>query len=206
MPSGSPRKAPTSSSPTSARRSRPTASPPRRRTISPRPCALVEKTGQRVIAREVDVRDIAGLTALADDAVSELGGIDVVVANAGILSWGNAWELLGGGLERAHRHQPDRRLPHDQGDRAAHDPGEEGRLDHPDELVGRPEGPAVHPRLHRRQARRRRHHPGPGERARRVRHPRQQHPSRGRAHRDDERRRALPDDPGARPPRSGRSS
>ena len=55
--------------------------------------ALVEKTGQRVIAREVDVRDIAGLTALADEAVSELGGIDVVVANAGILSWGNAWEL-----------------------------------------------------------------------------------------------------------------
>jgi SDR family mycofactocin-dependent oxidoreductase len=58
--------------------------------------ALVEKTGQRVIAREVDVRDIAGLTALADDAVSELGGIDVVVANAGILSWGNAWELSEG--------------------------------------------------------------------------------------------------------------
>src|SRR5882757_4974812 len=54
---------------------------------------LVEKTGQRVIARQVDVRDIAALQSLADEAVSELGGIDVVVANAGILSWGNAWEL-----------------------------------------------------------------------------------------------------------------
>ncbi len=54
---------------------------------------LVEKTGQRVISRQVDVRDLAALESLADQAVSEFGGINVVVANAGILSWGNAWEL-----------------------------------------------------------------------------------------------------------------
>ncbi len=54
---------------------------------------LVEKTGQRVISREADVRDLGALESLAEQAVSELGGIDVVVANAGILSWGNAWEL-----------------------------------------------------------------------------------------------------------------
>lgn len=54
---------------------------------------LVEKTGRRAIARHVDVRDLAGLESLADEAVTELGHIDIVVANAGILSWGNAWEL-----------------------------------------------------------------------------------------------------------------
>ncbi len=54
---------------------------------------LVEKTGRRVISRQADVRDLGALESLADQAVSELGGIDIVVANAGILSWGNAWEL-----------------------------------------------------------------------------------------------------------------
>lgn len=54
---------------------------------------LVEKTGQRVISRQADVRDLGALESLADQAVSELGGINIVVANAGILSWGNAWEL-----------------------------------------------------------------------------------------------------------------
>ncbi len=54
---------------------------------------LVEKTGQRVLARQVDVRDLDGLEGLGSDAVAEFGHIDIVVANAGILSWGNAWEL-----------------------------------------------------------------------------------------------------------------
>jgi SDR family mycofactocin-dependent oxidoreductase len=54
---------------------------------------LVEKTGQRVIARQVDVRDLAGLEAFAAQTVAELGRIDVVVANAGILAWANAWEI-----------------------------------------------------------------------------------------------------------------
>ena len=55
--------------------------------------ALVEKTGQRVIARQADVRDLDALTSLADEAIAELGRIDIVVANAGILSWANAWEM-----------------------------------------------------------------------------------------------------------------
>src|SRR5437868_5010211 len=38
---------------------------------------LVEKTGQRVIARQADVRDLAVLESLADQAVSELGGINI---------------------------------------------------------------------------------------------------------------------------------
>src|SRR4051812_18638894 len=44
--------------------------------------------GIKVLARQVDVRDFAGLKQLADDAVQQLGGIDVVVANAGIINFG----------------------------------------------------------------------------------------------------------------------
>jgi NAD(P)-dependent dehydrogenase (short-subunit alcohol dehydrogenase family) len=54
---------------------------------------LVEKTGQRVLSRQVDVRDLGALESLAADTMSELGRLDVVVANAGILAWGHAWEL-----------------------------------------------------------------------------------------------------------------
>ena len=54
---------------------------------------LVEKTGQRAIHAHVDVRDLDALQALADQAVAELGHIDIVVANAGILVWANAWEM-----------------------------------------------------------------------------------------------------------------
>ncbi len=54
---------------------------------------LAEKAGARVIAKQADVRDLTALESLAAEAVNELGHIDIVVANAGILSWGNAWEL-----------------------------------------------------------------------------------------------------------------
>lgn len=54
---------------------------------------LVEKTGQRVISRQADVRDLEALESLANDGVGALGHLDIVVANAAILSWGNAWEL-----------------------------------------------------------------------------------------------------------------
>jgi SDR family mycofactocin-dependent oxidoreductase len=44
----------------------------------------VEKTGRRVISGIVDIRDLAALRAIVDDAVGKLGRLDVVVANAGI--------------------------------------------------------------------------------------------------------------------------
>jgi SDR family mycofactocin-dependent oxidoreductase len=45
---------------------------------------LVEKTGRRVISGIVDIRDLDQLRGIVDDAVSRLGRLDVVVANAGI--------------------------------------------------------------------------------------------------------------------------
>jgi SDR family mycofactocin-dependent oxidoreductase len=47
---------------------------------------LVEKLGRRVVAHVADVRERAGLAALVRDAVGELGRLDVVVANAGVVS------------------------------------------------------------------------------------------------------------------------
>jgi SDR family mycofactocin-dependent oxidoreductase len=44
----------------------------------------VEKTGRRVISGIVDIRDLAALRAIVDDAVGQLGRLDVIVANAGI--------------------------------------------------------------------------------------------------------------------------
>jgi SDR family mycofactocin-dependent oxidoreductase len=48
----------------------------------------VEKTGRRVVAAEVDVRDRAALDAALTEAVDQLGGLDVVIANAGICPLG----------------------------------------------------------------------------------------------------------------------
>src|SRR5271169_22053 len=44
----------------------------------------IEKTGQRVISGIVDIRDLNKLRGVVDDAVQQLGRLDVVVANAGI--------------------------------------------------------------------------------------------------------------------------
>lgn len=55
---------------------------------------LVEKTGQRILARETDVRDLPGLRAVIAEGVESFGGwLDVVVANAGIATYALSWEL-----------------------------------------------------------------------------------------------------------------
>jgi SDR family mycofactocin-dependent oxidoreductase len=54
----------------------------------------VEKRGRRCVIRLADVTDLDGLTAAVDTAVSELGRLDVVVANAGIYDAGTpTWKL-----------------------------------------------------------------------------------------------------------------
>jgi SDR family mycofactocin-dependent oxidoreductase len=47
---------------------------------------LVEEQGRRALPYVVDTRDLPALQAAVDEAVEELGGLDVVVANAGICS------------------------------------------------------------------------------------------------------------------------
>lgn len=47
---------------------------------------LVSANGPRVITGAVDIRDADALTAAVDNAVGELGRLDIVVANAGICS------------------------------------------------------------------------------------------------------------------------
>ncbi|ODU04508.1 MAG: 3-ketoacyl-ACP reductase [Pseudonocardia sp. SCN 72-86] len=45
----------------------------------------VEKLDRRVVARQVDVRDIEAMSAAVSDGVAELGSLDIVCANAGIV-------------------------------------------------------------------------------------------------------------------------
>ncbi|MPQ99554.1 SDR family NAD(P)-dependent oxidoreductase [Modestobacter sp. I12A-02628] len=54
---------------------------------------LVLAQGRRIVARQADVRDFDAVQAAVSEGVAELGRLDVVVANAGICSAGNSWEI-----------------------------------------------------------------------------------------------------------------
>jgi (+)-trans-carveol dehydrogenase len=55
---------------------------------------LVEKEGRRVVARQADVRSLAAMLAAVGEGVAELGRLDIVCANAGIIPpMGLTWEL-----------------------------------------------------------------------------------------------------------------
>ena len=53
----------------------------------------VEALDRRIVASEVDVRDLAALKKAADDGVAALGRLDIVIANAGINSMAPALEM-----------------------------------------------------------------------------------------------------------------
>jgi (+)-trans-carveol dehydrogenase len=53
----------------------------------------VKELGQNVMTREVDVRDGEALVSAVNDGVAQLGRLDIVIANAGILSVGASFEL-----------------------------------------------------------------------------------------------------------------
>lgn len=55
---------------------------------------LVEDTGARIVAREADVRDRAGLKTALAEGMAQLGRLDIVVANAGIapMMGDDAWQ------------------------------------------------------------------------------------------------------------------
>jgi len=55
---------------------------------------LVRSRGRRIVTAEVDVRDLAGLQGAVEAGVTELGRLDIVVANAGTLNdTAPLWEL-----------------------------------------------------------------------------------------------------------------
>lgn len=54
---------------------------------------LIEAEGRKALSRAVDIRDDAALKALVADGMEQFGRLDVLVANAGVLSWGRLWEL-----------------------------------------------------------------------------------------------------------------
>ena len=54
---------------------------------------LVEAAGRKVLAREVDIRDLAAQQQVIADGIEQFGRLDVVVANAGVLSWGRMFEM-----------------------------------------------------------------------------------------------------------------
>jgi (+)-trans-carveol dehydrogenase len=54
---------------------------------------LVEEVGGEIIATRADVRDLAALTAAADEGYERWGRLDIVAGNAGIVSYGELAEL-----------------------------------------------------------------------------------------------------------------
>jgi SDR family mycofactocin-dependent oxidoreductase len=54
---------------------------------------LVKASGRQIFTRILDTRDLAALQAAVDEGVRQLGRLDVVVANAGICTYGLLWEL-----------------------------------------------------------------------------------------------------------------
>src|ERR1700727_721649 len=55
--------------------------------------SLVKEAGGEAIAVQADVRDPAAVASVADAALAAFGQIDILVANAGIVSTGKLWEL-----------------------------------------------------------------------------------------------------------------
>jgi SDR family mycofactocin-dependent oxidoreductase len=53
----------------------------------------VEATGRRIVHRIADVRDQDALDATVAAGIDAFGRLDVVIANAGISTWGRFWEM-----------------------------------------------------------------------------------------------------------------
>jgi SDR family mycofactocin-dependent oxidoreductase len=54
---------------------------------------LVEDEGRKILAKEIDVRDLEGQQRVVADAIEQFGRLDIVVANAGVMNWGRLWEI-----------------------------------------------------------------------------------------------------------------
>ena len=171
-PCGSPARAPTSSSSTAAPTATTTHYDGPTKDDLEETVRQVEATGRRAIASVVDVRDYDGLSEAMHAGVGELGRLDVVVANAGVLTAAR-WEItpeqwqetLGVNLTGVfHTMKIAAPILIDQG---------QGGSIIAIELDVRAARPAVPRRLRGQQARCRRDGEDPRQRARRVPHPRQ---------------------------------
>ncbi|BBL80587.1 putative short chain dehydrogenase/reductase [Rubrobacter xylanophilus] len=54
---------------------------------------MVAELGRRVVAQKADVRSLEQLRAVVERGLSELGRIDVVCANAGVISYAPSWRI-----------------------------------------------------------------------------------------------------------------
>lgn len=55
--------------------------------------AAVERAGHRALGRPADVREQSAVDAVVREGVDAFGGLDIVVANAGISTWSRFWEM-----------------------------------------------------------------------------------------------------------------
>jgi SDR family mycofactocin-dependent oxidoreductase len=53
----------------------------------------VTKRGRRALAHVLDIRDFDPLKRAVSESATELGGLDIVLANAGFVSWHRFWEM-----------------------------------------------------------------------------------------------------------------
>ena len=88
----------------------------------------VEALDRRIIARKADIRDLAAVEAVLAEGVAELGGrLDIVAANAAIISWPqDTWAIDAARVPRADRRDADRDVHHGQGGGPGHDRGGNG--------------------------------------------------------------------------------
>ena len=54
---------------------------------------LVREAGRRCVVKEADAASVEQMKAVAAAAASQLGGVDVICANAGVINFGRAWVL-----------------------------------------------------------------------------------------------------------------
>ena len=167
--------------------------PPRR--IWRRPSARWKPRDARSWPAQVDIRDDAAVRQLVADGVEQFGRLDILVANAGVLSWGRIWELT----DEQWNTVIDVNLTGTWRTLRAAIPAMieagNGGVHRRRQLVGRSESHAGQWPLLGVQARAHRSDQLAGHRARRIRHPGQLHPSLLGRHADD---RAGSDDAGVR--------
>ena len=100
----------------------------------------VEATGRKVLAREVDIRDLAALQQVVADGVEQFGRLDILVANAGRAQLGPDVRDVRRAVGHRHRRQPERHVADHPCRSARDDRGGQRRVDHHRQLVGGPEG------------------------------------------------------------------